>query len=345
VACQQNHSFDHYFGSYAGLPAGFGTPPDFTNSGVAPFHFPNLTGNGSDPNHGWPATHQAYANGQMSGFVSNGSGRNAMGYYTGADLGYYSSLLPRYTLCANYFRGMLTSTFPNRMVLYAGTSGGWTANNVPFNSLTWPNITTLLASHNVTYKNYNFNCPNNYSTLALWKNNYNAPNMNETSTAFYADCANGALPQVAFLTDAPPYDEHPPANVHIGQTLIQQIISAVEASPQWGSTALLFTYDEHGGFFDHRPPTQLDGFGDGIRVPMIVISPLARQGYVDTTYSDHASVLKFLEHVFGLPTLASINHQFDTSTPSVGQGGGAPFPPRDGNAAISDLTRCFNVPV
>ena len=63
---------------------------------------------------------------------------------------------------------------------------------------------------------------------------------------------------------------------------------------------------------------------------------------MDTAYSEHSSVLKFIEAVFGLPTLASINHMFDKSTPKVNnQANGAPFPPRDGNPAISDLTQCF----
>ena len=63
---------------------------------------------------------------------------------------------------------------------------------------------------------------------------------------------------------------------------------------------------------------------------------------MDTAYSEHSSVLKFIETVFGLPTLASINHMFDKSTPKVNnQANGAPFRPRDGKAAISDLTQCF----
>jgi phospholipase C len=75
---------------------------------------------------------------------------------------------------------------------------------------------------------------------------------------------------------------------------------------------------------------------------MTIVSPYAKKGYVDTNFSDHSSVLKFIEAVFGLPTLASINHQFDTSTPTTNNAtGGKPFPPRDGNAALSDLTQCF----
>jgi len=117
----------------------------------------------------------------------------------------------------------------------------------------------------------------------------------------------------------------------------------VKASRAWASTAILITYDEGGDFFDHVPPPQLDAFGPGIRVPMMIVSPLAKPGFVDTKFSEHSSVLKFIETVFGLPTLASISHQFDKSTPrgSNYQANGAPFPPRDGKSALSDLTQCF----
>jgi phospholipase C len=75
---------------------------------------------------------------------------------------------------------------------------------------------------------------------------------------------------------------------------------------------------------------------------MLIVSPYAKPGHVDTTPSDHSSVLKFIEAVYGLPTLASMNHQFDTSTPTTDNNAdGAPFPPRDGNPALSDLTQCF----
>ncbi len=346
VSCQENHSFDNYVGSYAALPAGYGIPRGWANSGQRPFHFAHRDGDGVDPNHDWTATHRAYAGGRMNGFVSNGNGRYAMGYYTAADIPYYYSLLPQFTLCAEYFCGVLSETLPNRMVLYAGTSGGITENvNLRNFSLTWPCITQLLDDAGVTYKNYNFHASRYYSYLCMWKGT-KASVMNQTPAQFFSDCANGTLPQVTWIEKQTPWDEHPPADIRQGETMMEQIIKAVQAGPQWDSTVILHTYDEGGGYFDHRPPRELDAFGSGIRVPMIVISPLAKPGYVDTTYSDHASVLKFIEYVFGLPTLASINHQFDRSTPrGAGQGGGRPFPPRDANPHISDLTQCFDVAV
>jgi hypothetical protein len=127
---------------------------------------------------------------------------------------------------------------------------------------------------------------------------------------------------------------------------MQQVIQAVQASPAWASSVILLTWDEGGGFFDHVPPPQLDAYGPGIRVPMLVISPFAKPGNVDTVFQDHSSILKFIEAVYGLPTLASINHTFDSSTPLThNNANGAPFPPRDGNPALGDLTQCLTFTV
>ena len=345
---QENHSFDHYFGSYSGLPSGWGIPPNYTSGGQAPFHFTTLTDNNNDPNHSWSAIHEGYANGAMNGWFA-ANGMNALGYYNASDLAYYYSLIPQYTVCANYFCGMLSDTQPNRMIAMSGTSGGNCCDcintNGTLDSATYPNILDLLTSYGITFKNYNFGVPNNYSYLALWSNwATGGPNnvLNQTQAQFFTDCTNNALPNVVFITNESPNDEHPPENIQTGEAQMQQIIQAVQASPAWANSAILLTYDEGGGFFDHVAPQQLDAYGPGIRVPMLVISPFAKQGYVDTVFQEHSSQLKFIEAVFGLPTLASINHSFDTSTPTTNNStNGAPFPPRDGNAALGNLTQCF----
>ena len=300
---------------------------------------------GPIPNTTGPASIANGTRGEWTAFTQT-NGNVAMGFYNGADLPYYYSLLPNSVLCANYFCGVLADTYPNRLVLYSGTSGGNTSNNIANGTLDFPCILDLLSSHGVTFKNYNFHCPNNYSVLALFKNwAQGGPSneLNQTMPQFFADCTNNTLPQVSFITEAPPYDEHPPANIQTGQSMMQSIVQAVQSSPAWPSTAILITYDEGGGFFDHVPPPQIDAYGSGVRVPMLVVSPLAKPDHVDTTLSDHSSVLKFIEFVFALPTLASVNHQFDSSTPITNnQASGAPCPPRDGNTTLSDLTQCFN---
>ena len=90
----------------------------------------------------------------------------------------------------------------------------------------------------------------------------------------------------------------------------QEMITALRRSSAWAHSAYLLTYDEHGGFFDHVAPPQVDAYGLGIRVPLWVISPFARRGVVTTRKpADHVSTLKLIERLYGLPTLASRNHQ------------------------------------
>jgi phospholipase C len=82
--------------------------------------------------------------------------------------------------------------------------------------------------------------------------------------------------------------------------------------PDWNSTAVFLTWDDFGGFYDHVPPPNLDTFGYGPRVPLLIISPYARKGYVSHMQYDLGSIFKFVEERFGLPPLG----QRDSSTAS-----------------------------
>lgn len=124
--------------------------------------------------------------------------------------------------------------------------------------------------------------------------------------AYHADAAAGTLPQVAFVDPGiaregyDQSDEHPPAIMEIGQNWIGKVVDSLARSPQWSRSAMFITYDEHGGFYDHVvppkacPPDDLTnpkanppGFDQlGIRVPMMVVSPFARKGYVSHTVFD-----------------------------------------------------------
>jgi phospholipase C len=127
-------------------------------------------------------------------------------------------------------------------------------------------------------------------------------------------------------------------------SLQEELITAVRESPLWSSSAYLLTYDEHGGFFDHVAPPQVDAYGLSVRVPLWVVSPYAQKGPVKSAKpAEHTSTLKLIERIYNLPTLASRNHLFDTSTPTGPnyQANGAPAPPRDGNPGLSDLFDLF----
>jgi phospholipase C len=143
--------------------------------------------------------------------------------------------------------------------------------------------------------------------------------------------------------------EHPPYDINIGQNKQQQLIQALMQSPVWTSSAYILTYDEGGGFFDHVAPPVFDAYGAGMRVPTWVISPYAKPSYLSSTLYEHSSTLKFLQAIFDLPTMASINHEFDTQTPggannqaASGQPFGPPAPPRDGRSDIGNMLDCFN---
>jgi phospholipase C len=159
---------------------------------------------------------------------------------------------------------------------------------------------------------------------------------NFTESDYGADLSGGTLPQVSFLMTNDYTGEHPPYPIGIGVKNQHNLLHLLQVSSYWRSSAYLFTYDEGGGFFDHVTPPVFDAYGAGIRVPTWVISPYAKPGYISPVQHEHASILKFVERIFHLPTLASVNHQFDVQTPGTnndaanGQALGPPAPPRDG---------------
>jgi len=359
VSCQENRSFDHYFGYAPQVQSGgFGPPanytqPDGNGGSVAPFEFTALST--PDIPHSWGAVHQQWDNGAMDGFYTT-DGPNGMGYYTGAELPFYYSLFDNSALCANYFCSVLGPTWPNRFYFAAGTSGGITTNNVwgygVFDSTNYPIILDLLDEAGITWKIYSLGWDSvpygNTDNVFVFWSKYAKDNRTRASKGeFLNDARKGQLPQVSWVIPsyARGWDEHPPADVSVGMGLQQDLITALRHSPQWDSSAFLLTYDEHGGYFDHVAPPQFDAYGLGVRVPLWVVSPHAKKGPVlSAKPADHVSTLKLIERLHGLPTLASRNHQFDSSTPTGGnyQANGAPAPPRDGNDGLSDLLDLFD---
>jgi len=355
IACQENRTFDTYFGSYAragafGIPANY-SQPDGKGGTVTPQHATQV--GTQDINHTWSAIHSEWDNGQMDGFATT-DGTNAMIYYDGADLPYYYALADAFTLCGNYFCSLLGPTAPNRLHLWSATCGGNTSNSIPHGSLSWPVICDLLDANKITWKSYNLGLGTTtkslemFSTLIYFKKWQNDPRISFTENDYYSDLQAGTLPQVSFIITEGTVSEHAPQSVAAGQKQMAKVINSLIQSSAWTSSAFFLTYDEGGGFFDHVAPPQLDAFGLGVRVPMLVVSPFAKRGYVSGQLYEHSSVLKFLERRFGLPTLASVNHQFDTSTPGTNndaaQGGttGPAAPPRDALAQLGDFYEAFD---
>jgi phospholipase C len=127
---------------------------------------------------------------------------------------------------------------------------------------------------------------------------------------FYTDVAGGNLPAVAFIKPLGADTEHPGyATLMSGQQHVADLVSAIQNSPSWQDTAIIITYDEHGGRWDHVPPPTLDRWGPGIRVPAILISPFAKKGFVDHTQYDTSAILKLIEERWNLEPVADRDAQ------------------------------------
>jgi len=130
--------------------------------------------------------------------------------------------------------------------------------------------------------------------------------------AFLADIAAGTLPAVAFYKPEGRLNEHPGyATLASGDAHAADILERLENSPQWPDMAVIVTWDEFGGFYDHVAPPKGDRWGPGSRIAALVISPFARRGFVDHSVYDTLSILKFIETRFGLEPLAERDAKAD----------------------------------
>jgi phospholipase C len=229
-----------------------------------------------------------------------------------------SSVIPNYweyarkfTLCDNFFGSVSGPSEPNHLYTVAAQSGGLEFNATGGCVLSFPSIIELLGQANVTWKYYSGKDPtveHLWNPLPGFRKYANDPNLDSHlawTGQFYRDLKAGNLPQVCWLTPNGPVSEHPPANVQDGMWYVTDLINAVMRSSYWQNCAIIVTWDEFGGFYDHVPPIQIDGYGLGLRVPTIVISPYSISGTVVHTQYDLTSPLKLVETKFGLSSLTA----------------------------------------
>jgi phospholipase C len=120
----------------------------------------------------------------------------------------------------------------------------------------------------------------------------------QTLDNFYAAVADGTLPAVTWVVPNGLTSEHPPGRISVGQSYVTHLVNTVMNSPLWASTAIFLAWDDWGGFYDHVEPPIVDGAGYGLRVPAMVISPYARQGFIDHQTLSFDAYVKFIEDDF-----------------------------------------------
>ncbi len=346
VLMQENRSFDDYFGQLnaygqrrtaAEPTTGNADPTNPNGPAITPFHMP-LPCQVADTNHSWTGTHAEIDGGKMDGFTAqnvdpaDATGSRSMGYYDQTDLPFYYALANTFGIGDRYFASVPGPTYPNRFYEMTGTSFGHIQNDAPPPAgFTQKTIFGLLSDAGISWKVYYAQFP-----VASFFADVRAHAQNVVPIAqYFADAKAGTLPQVAFVepmyigTMSQESDEHPPANIQVGQQFTAGIVNALMASPNWTSSAFILTYDEHGGFYDHVAPPAAPapdnippmlkpgdtpvGFTQyGVRVPFVVVSPFSKPHFVSHDVSDHTSILRFIERRYHLAPLTRRDAQANT---------------------------------
>jgi phospholipase C len=279
----------------------------------------------------WKVTHEAYDGGTCQGFVTAMSAET-MGYLTSEDLPFTCGMARTFPIADRYFCSAMAQTDPNRRFLIAGTSLGLIDDTFP--SPLPPNgvIFDQLDRHGITWKDYYTTVP----TVGVFLPLLEVPSITRGLARidqFYEDAAAGNLPSFCLVEpDFQHQSEEYPQDVQFGDQFLGNVVHAVMSSPNWSSTMLIWSYDEHGGYYDHVPPPAAlppddvrpalkpgdppGGFDRyGFRVPAGVVSPYARPNFVSSTLYDHTSILKTVEEKWNLPALtrrdANANSLFD----------------------------------
>jgi phospholipase C len=196
-------------------------------------------------------------------------------------------------------------------------------------SLDWSTLAEEMSNANVPWAWYDGEVkplrPSIWDVLPLFTYFQNHPDQLsehvQNTQRFIDDIQNVQLPAVSWIIPGswvpPTYpkvcknqvggapSEHPPARSDCGMDYVAYLVNQVMQSPYWQSSAIVLTWDDYGGFYDHVPPPRIDAFGEGFRVPTLVISPWAKHDFIDHTQYDFASLLRLAEDNFNLPTLGT----------------------------------------
>jgi phospholipase C len=125
------------------------------------------------------------------------------------------------------------------------------------------------------------------------------------ATQFFTDVSNGNLRQISWITPTFKNSDHPDSRSTTGPDWVASIVNAIGQSQYWDNTAIFIFWDDPGGWYDPAPPAYKDYDGLGLRIPMLIVSAYAKQGYVSHLHYEHGSILKFVEDQFGLPRLSA----------------------------------------
>jgi phospholipase C len=271
------------------------------------------------PSNAWNASHESFDDGLNDGFA-RASTPVAMWYWDKRTLPFTYSLAKHFPIGQRYFCSVLAQTYPNRRFFFTGTASGTISTDSATFSIPAANGTIFdrLDAHKIDWAIYYQNLP----TAGIVPGALAGRGARlHTFDQFAGDVAAGRLPQFTFID--PNYtttSQENPQDVQVGEQFIAQVVNTLIRAPTWRHTALFITWDEHGGYYDHVPPPRAvkpdsipprvkpgdapGGYGRyGFRVPLFVVSPWARPGYVSSVVQDHTSITAFVERKWNLPAM------------------------------------------
>ena len=324
VIVQSGHSFDNYFGTRPGvdgIPTSACVPVVIGSKVcVKPTHLnPDEARAGLSDT--LSVTEKSIDNGKMDGFVgaqpNTAIGTVSMGYLDESDLPYYWNLASRFTLFDHFYASSQAGSLPNRLVAISGQEDGIASNAPPSGGITnVPTVFDQLNRKDLSWKYYvqDYHGTSSPSAGEVARTPLLAmPSVTGSpaqatrivdSSRIFDDLAAGELPSVSYVTGSTD-SELSPQSPAGGEEFVRSIINAVMQSSAWDHTAILLTYDDSGGWYDHSAPPVVGGTRLGLRVPTLLISPYARAGYVDRNQLDTASIPAYIESVFQLPQLSA----------------------------------------
>jgi phospholipase C len=256
---------------------------------------------------------------------------DVMSYLDRSDIPYYWHLADWGVLQDHMFAPVDSFSLPSHMFLFSAWAASCTDDHDPMSCRSdqnsrgpgpypWTDIGWLLHANGVTWSWYvgdgtnvrcaHYPCPPDHRATATpryWNPAQNFLDVKQThqrgniahTSGFLAAARAGTLPQVTFVIPGGNVSEHPDySGTPAGESYVQNLIDTIGNGPDWGTTAIFLSWDDWGGFYDHVPPPNVDALGYGFRVPGLVISPYARQGYIDPQTLSHDAYLKFIEDVF-----------------------------------------------
>ena len=334
VVIMQNASFDHLFGTY---PAPQGGKIEGLSLGVPGYTQMDANGNAVSPmlltnlapaalKEGREIYMSSIDGGRMDKYAFN-NGAIAMGYYDGTTpgVGTLWSYAQQYAMADHFFTSVIGEAPTNQLHILAASDEDFPYSVQPFygpcappdsaaKPLTFPNLGDQLTQKGVSWGVYMEslgNCSESngeHNPFQYFTSTYNH-NLWDYSK-FASDVSSGTLPSVTFVIPDNSDDMHPGYGpLTNGVDFLDTLIRTVQASSIWNNTAVIITFDDAGGWYDHVPPPQVDTEGLAPRVPLLVISPLAKKNYISHTQYDDESILLHIQKNWGLPPLNTRNTQ------------------------------------